>query len=171
MDIILVSLRALHVLSGVFWAGAAILFALYIVPAANRLGPAAGPFMQAITAPKKLPLAMSVTALLTTLSGFLLFWRIAGTHLGAFVQTPFGLTLLLGAIAALVAFTIGFLVSKPNAMRSGRLMQEIAARGTPPTGSELTEMNALRARLRIAGNTNGVLLGLAALLMGIARYV
>lgn len=171
MDYFLVSLRAIHVLSGVFWAGTAIFFALYIVPAANRLGPAAGPFMQAITAPRQLPLAMSVTALLTTLSGLLLFWRLAGVHILSFVQTPFGFTLLLGAIAALIAFSIGLLVSKPSAMRSAALLETIAERGTPPNSDEQRELAGLRQRLRVAANVNAVLLGTAAMLMGVARYI
>src|SRR5690606_16876528 len=136
-----------------------------------RLGPAAGPFMQALSQPRQWPLAMSLAATLTTLSGVLLFWRLAGGHLHAFMHTPFGMTLSLGALAALVAFTVGLSVNKPAATRSAKLMATIAAQGRPADAEQLAQLATLRQRLRVGGNTIGILLAAAVLLMGIARYM
>lgn len=170
MDIFTICLRLLHVAGGVFWAGMAVGFALYILPTARVLGPAAGPFMQGLMSPKRLPLAMTVAALATTLSGLVLFWRMAGTNFAMFLGSAFGMVLAWGALAALGAFVLGFAVNKPTAAKVQKLGAEIAAAGAPPTQEQAAQMAALQQRLRMAANTGAILLGLSAMLMGIARY-
>lgn len=171
MDLITVILRLLHIGGGIFWAGTAVLFALYILPTVRALGPAAGPFMQSLMAPQRLPLAMTIAALATTLSGLMLFWRMAGTNFVAFMNSNFGMVLGWGAIAALGAFVLGFAVNKPTAAKVQKLGAEIAAAGLPPTPEQAAEMKVLQQRLRMAANTGAVLLAASALLMGVARYI
>ena len=132
MDLFTVILRLLHIGGGVFWTGAAVLFALYILPTARVLGPAAAPFMQGLMAPQRVPLAMTIAALTTTLSGLLLFWRMAATNFTAFMSTGFGMVLGWGAIAALGAFVLGFAVNKPTAARKLPLPDSRRRRNRPP---------------------------------------
>jgi uncharacterized membrane protein len=73
--ILLLLLRILHVGAGVFWVGAFMLLARYVIPATQAAGPAAGPFMQQLMTRTKLPAALVGAAVLTILSGFALYGR------------------------------------------------------------------------------------------------
>ena len=46
MDIVMIVLRLIHIVTGVFWVGGSFLLLSYIVPAADAAGPAGGQFMQ-----------------------------------------------------------------------------------------------------------------------------
>ena len=47
--------RTLHIMAGVAWGGSAFLFTVFIEPAAAKLGPAAGPFMEETIGRRKVP--------------------------------------------------------------------------------------------------------------------
>jgi hypothetical protein len=56
MDVYGLSLRVIHIGCGVFWTGAAIYQAAFVLPAAQSLGPEGGRFMQRLAATNQLPL-------------------------------------------------------------------------------------------------------------------
>ena len=150
-----------HVFFGIIWAGSAVATGLFIVPSVIEAGPAGGVVMAGV-ARRRFPIVMTVSAALVVLSGLRLYMlRFSPT----WVVTPEGLVLTLGGLLALAAFVMGLVVQKPTVDRLGRLAAEIAASGSAPSGSQASELQALRARLRkSAALTAWHLLGAAALM-------
>jgi hypothetical protein len=161
------SLVALHVALGIFWAGSAISIGLFVIPSVLDAGPAGGAVMAGVLK-RRLPVILSITAALVVLTGLRLYMLRFTT---AWLTTPEGMVLTIGGILGLGAFAIGVFVQKPTAERLGALGAAVAASGRPPTAEQAAELQALRERLRrIAAVTAWHLIG-AAILMSSHRLV
>lgn len=89
--------KTLHIVSGAFWVGAAIMIAGFILPSARKAGPAGGLFMQQLAGVFRLPLAMNIASWTASLSGLLLLWRhTGGFHVFSF-QWPSGIGIAMGS--------------------------------------------------------------------------
>ena len=170
MDPILLVLRVVHVVGGVFWAGAILFVVHFLEPAVRDAGPDGARVMQALQKRRYLDV-MPVIAALTLVSGFWLYWRTFGRiHPGpgaAGVELALGI----GGLASLVAFAVGVTAMRPAALRIGRLGAELAQ--APPDRKEAlgAEVARLRSRVRKAGRVVAALLGIAILCMAVGRYL
>ena len=87
MDPILIVLRIVHVVGGVFWAGAILFVVHFLEPAVRDTGPDGARVMQALQRRRYLEV-VPVTAFLTLVSGYVLYWRtfslwiVTGAHFG-----------------------------------------------------------------------------------------
>ena len=171
MDVYLLVVRALHIAAGVFWVGSAFFVFFLLEPTVNALGPQAGPVMAHLTKKRKMPIAIVGASALTILAGFLLYWRSSGGFEVDWITSPVGLGFTIGAIAAIVAFVLGFTMIKPVADRMGALGDEVERSGGPPSPEQVAELQSLQHRLRAVGRVDTVLLGIALLLMATARYL
>jgi hypothetical protein len=167
----LILLRLIHILSGVFWAGTAMFNAAFLIPAVRALGPAGGPVMQEIAGKRKLPVYFLVAGLLTVLSGFGLYWHDSQGFTNGFMRSRGGMTFGIGAVLALVAVFLGIFVVTPAAMRAGKLGAAIAAGGKPPTPEQAAEMQQLQATLGKMALVAAGLLTLTTIAMAVGRYV
>ena len=61
--------RGVHVLTGTIWAGAAVLVAVYILPAAKAAGPRGAAVLRQLTVVRKLPQTLLALAAVTVVSG------------------------------------------------------------------------------------------------------
>jgi len=157
------TLLLLHVFFGIVWAGGAIAAGFFIIPSVLEAGPAGGAVMAGVMK-RRFPLAMTTSALLVVLTGFRLYSVLFS---GAWVVTPQGIVLTLGALAGLGAFGIGVFVQKPTADRLGALAVEVAASGGPPTPEQAAELERVRARLgKVARLTAWHLVAAAVLMAG-----
>ena len=157
----------IHVACGVLWAGGAIVFGFYVVPAVMEAGPAGGAVMAGIIK-RKFTVYMMVAALLVVVTGLRMFMvRFSVAWLG----TPEGIGLSLGALLGLGALGIGMGIQKPTAERLAALGGQIAASGGAPSAEQAAELAALRARLlKIARITAFHLIG-ATVLMASHRFL
>ena len=167
----LILLRLIHILFGVFWAGTAIFNAIFLLPAVRALGPAGGPVMQEIAGKRKLPVYFFISGILTVLSGFGLYWHDSAGFTNGFMRSAGGMTFGIGAILALVAVLLGVFVVTPAAIRAGKLGAEMAAGGRPPTPEQAAEMQRLQATLGKMAVVAAGLLTLTTIAMAVARYV
>lgn len=167
----LILLRLIHILFGVFWAGTAIFNAVFLLPAVRALGPAGGPVMQEIAGKRKLPVYFFVAGLLTVLSGFGLYWHDSHGFTNGFVRSAGGMTFGIGALLALIAVLLGVFVVTPAAIRAGKLGAEMAAGGKPPTPEQAAEMQRLQATLGKMAALAAILLTITTIAMAVARYV
>jgi len=167
----LILLRLVHILFGVFWAGTAMFNAIFLIPAVRALGPAGGPVMQEIAGKRKLPVYFLVSGLLTVLSGFGLYWHDSAGFTNGFMRSAGGMTFGIGASLALIAVLLGIFVVTPAAMRTGKLGAAIAAGGKPPTPEQAAEMQQLQAKLGKMALVAAVLLTLTTIAMAVGRYV
>ena len=170
MDPILILLRIVHVVGGVFWAGAILFVVHFLEPAVRDAGPDGAKVMQALGKRRYLEVVPAVAAA-TLLSGFALYLRIFGRlHPGPGASGT-ELALGLGGLASLVAFVIGVTLLRPSALRIGALGAELARAPNERQTAHQEEIGRLRTRMRRSGRWVGALLGLAILSMAVGRYL
>lgn len=169
MDPLLVLLRVVHVVGGVFWAGAVLFVVHFLEPAVRDAGPDGARVMQALQKRRYLDVIPAV-ALLTVVSGFWLYWRVFGRFHPGPGASGAELWLGVGGLASVVALVIGMAVMRPSSVRVGRLAAELAQ--APPERREAigAELARVRGRLRVAGRWMAALLGIAILCMAVGRY-
>jgi uncharacterized membrane protein len=167
----LVLLRLIHIGSGVFWAGAAVMIAAFIEPTVRASGPEGGRFMQRLVEQRRFSTFMTLAALLNAVSGPLLYWTVSGHLQVSWITSGPGLTLTIGSVAGLVAFVLGLTVNGPTAKQIAALGQEMQTAGEPPSPAQMAKMQTLQEKLRRAGILDAVLLGIAVAGMAIARYM
>jgi uncharacterized membrane protein len=170
MDPLLIVLRIVHVVGGVFWAGAILFVVHFLEPAVRDAGPDGAKVMQALGKRRYLEVVPTVAAF-TLLSGYALYWRTFGRlHPGPGASGP-ELALGLGGLASLVAFVIGVSLLRPSALRIGVLGAEMAEVPDEKKAALQEEIGRLRLRMRRSGRWVGALLGVAILSMAVGRYL
>jgi len=171
MDFVPLLLRVVHIVCGVYWAGALLFVATFLEPSMRAAGPDGAKVMSAMMQRRFLDV-MPVIALLTILTGVDLYRRASGGFNPAWIHTGYGMSMTLGALAAIVAFTIGVGVMRPAAKRVSRLApaaQQLPA--GPDRDATLAEVQRLRGRMAVTGRWVASLLGLAVIGMAAARYL
>lgn len=146
--------RAIHILAGVYWAGAMFVMAGSLLPALrnnNGAGPALVPVMKGIG------MRTGIAGLLTILAGSYLF---AALH--AHDDSAGGMVLNIGAIAAVLAFLIALFVNMPT----GRKLAQLHA--NPPADTKVVA--ALQSRVSLGIRLIAGLLGITVLCMAVFRY-
>lgn len=171
MDLIMVTLRVIHILSGVFWAGTTFFLVGFLQPVIAQSGPEGGSFAQRLMSEKRFQSAMSVAAGLTILSGLVLYDQVSAGFQRTWVTSGTGLALALGGLAAVLAVVAGGLLQRPTATRLGALAGEIQRSGAAPTPAQRSEMQTLQQRVGRSSKWIVLLLALAVVSMAIARYI
>lgn len=159
------TLLLLHVFFGIVWAGGAVAAGLFLVPSVLEAGPGGGAVMAGMLK-RRFPMLMSVSGILVILSGLRLYSIRFST---AFLGTPEGVALTLGALLGLAAFVMGIAVQRPTAARLGALGAQISAGGGSPAPGQAQEMEALRERLARAARVTAWLVLLSSFLMASHR--
>jgi hypothetical protein len=169
MDTYMVVLRILHILAGVFWVGAAFTTILFIQSTAREVGPAAGPFIAHLAGKKRLVDWVLRAAGLTILAGLLLYWRVSDGLDGDWLASAPGVSLTVGALCGIAAFTLGLTVVRPTIMASLAIGREVAASGGPPSPEQGARMGGLQQRSKAVGQVIVPLLVVAVSGMAAAR--
>lgn len=162
--------RIVHVVIGVFWVGAVVFIAAFLMPSVRAAGPAGGAVMQRLIQ-ARLSLWLMGAALLTIISGFGLYWHDSAGFQSAWLGSGPGRVFGLGGVFALAAVVVGMTVNSPAARRLGEVSGRVQASGRPPAPDDLAAIQALQGRLARGTIWAAVLLGLATLAMAVARYV
>ena len=166
---VVIVLRIVHVLTGVFWVGGTFLVAFFIIPTVKSTGPIGGQFAGALMGKARLAPWLTVGGILSVVSGLLLYWDLyANAPWSTFgPHTLFGI----GGVLAVIAFIAGAAIGPATSSRMAALGARIAGQGTPPTPQQITEREALLNRLSALARFNATVLGLAVACMAAARYV
>jgi hypothetical protein len=167
----MVVLSIVHILAGVFWVGAALTTLLFIQPTAREVGPAAAPFMSHLAGRKRLIDFVLSAAGLTVLAGLLMYWRVSGGLDGDWLTSAPGISLTVGALCAIAAFSLGLSVVRPTIMATLAIGREVAASGAPPTPEQGAQLQVLQRRSQAVGKVIVPLLILAVIGMAASRYL
>jgi uncharacterized membrane protein len=167
---VFLTLRIIHVVTGVFWAGTIFFMVSFLIPAMAKVGPGAGP-VQAELARRKLFQKLPIIALLAIISGFWMYYlRMQGSS--SWAPTNEAKVLGAGGVAALIAFIYGATVARPNQDRAAALAVEAA---TMPEGAEknakLAQAGVHRGKVAMAARIVATLIGITVIAMASARYV
>lgn len=170
MSIEVLLLRLIHVLGGIFWLGAGLFSAVFLMPslAAARVNP--GPLFAELER-RRYFLLLPTVAVLTMLSGIRLLGITSGGFHIAYFSTAQGLAYAVGGASSLIAFTVSILVSRPSNQRAGELQASLADLAGEQLGAVQHEIAALRRRGGIATSIAVVTLVLSGALMAVARYL
>ena len=162
-------LRLIHILAGIFWVGGVFVVAGFLVPTVQELGPQGGRFMQHLAQRRRLPVVMSIAGLLTVLSGFAMYARLAASTHGQWAGSRPGIAYGVGALAAILGGIAGASISGRAARRMAAIGQAAAAGGS--SAEQQAEMGQLQARLALGSRVTAGLLAVAAGAMAVARYL
>lgn len=164
-------LRLVHILGGIFWVGS-FMFTSYFLQPALAASPAVAGQVMAGLQKRRLFVFLPIIAVLTILSGIRLLWIVSVGFSDAYLATPTGRTISVGAGAAIIAFLLSLLVVRPGFLKVGRLAQTLAASTDQAAKQSISgEMQRLGRRVSIVSGIVAVLLLSAAASMAIARYM
>ena len=142
--------------------------AAFLTPAAAAAGPEAGRFMRRLFGESRLPMVLGLSAGLNVLSGFALYGQDSnGFHL-AWIASPTGLTLTIGALSTILAMVTGAASGRAGS-RLEAVGREIETSG--PSPERMATIAALRTRVGTSSAVSAALLLIAVVTMAIARYV
>jgi uncharacterized membrane protein len=154
--------RAIHVMSGVTWAGAVFVLATVITPVSVAKDSDI-PEPRLATIARRAGALAGISALLTVLSGVYLF-----AVLHAHDNSISGLVLKSGATAALLSMAVGFLISRPAGLGVARLYAN--RDGTALSQEAIQQLSRLRTRSVLSVRLAAALLAFAVLAMAVFRY-
>lgn len=162
--------RLIHILTGMFWVGAMVFVAVFLMPSLAEAGPDGAKVMVGITRRRFMQI-MPVVAILTILSGIYLYWRVsAGFEMGYLKSGP-GHVYAISGLIAIIAFLIGLTVTRPAMMQAAALAASMGTASAAEREAMAARMQALRARGAAGGKIVATLLVLAAVGMAVARYL
>lgn len=168
MDALMVTLRVLHIVFGVFWVGTTFYLVLILLPRLRALGPTIqNPVMQALGT-VQIPY-MVTSAIITILSGVALTLIMRWGTLYTLFTTGWGWSMVISFVTTLGAAIIGFGIVIPTGRRLEALGNSIRER--PPKPEEAQQLGQLSARMGTLMVTNFVLLLIAVGTMAVARFV
>lgn len=166
----LLLLRLLHVVTGIMWAGTAMFSAWFVIPSVMEAGPAGGAFMSGMLR-RKFNTIIPAVALVTVLSGMWLMWHASGGDMATWSRTWPGRVFSMAGGLAIVAWLIGFFVSKPAGTALAKLSPQLQATTDPAERERLlAEMRPHQMRAFGAIKVIAWLVLLASVGMAVARY-
>lgn len=167
----LLTLRVIHILGGIFWVGSMLYTTFFLVPAIRSSPAVAGQVMAGLTK-RRLFVILPTVALLTIASGIRLLWIVSAGFSDSYLATSMGRAISLGAGAAILAFLLSILVSRPGFVKLGKLGASLAAAADEAARQPLlAEMQRINKRVATANAAVAVLLILTAVTMATARYL
>lgn len=167
----MIALRVIHIVSGVFWAGTVMVIAWFLLPTVQTLGQSGGAFMQQLMFRQRLRMFMLGSMLLTILSGLTMYGWIAMETDGMWARSRMGMVIGVGAIAAIIAGGIGGGVVGRQSRKMMELGGRIQASGGPPTDVQKAEMDSYQRKIRGAFSIIAILVVIATVAMASARYL
>ena len=171
MNTYIIILRLIHILCGVLWAGGIFMLHLFVIPAINASGPEGGKVMRQLSATNHFTTVMTSAATLNIIAGLLLYWNISNGLSPEWIHSPYGMTVTIGGLLAIVAYILGITINRPGVNRITKIGNDIAAAGGKPTESQVAEMTSIRARIAVNTRNMAVLLAITVACMAAARYL
>lgn len=162
-------LRLVHIVAGIFWVGATLAIAGFLLPTARVAGAAGRSFVGRVM--QRLGPALGIGMVLTVVSGFIMYGRLSAGFNRAWVTSRPGMALAAGAVAALLAVVIGAAVTGPTNVRLAQLRKSLASAGPAPAAADSARVAALETRADRAALVTAALLLFCAATMAVARYL
>ncbi len=167
MDILMV-LRIVHVVFGIYIAGSYLFMVPILEPRLKRLGPAIqSPVMRALM-PILTPInGISFIIIIGTGTAMTLIMRSGA--LGTLFVTAWGWAMIIGLVATVAVCVVGFGFLMTTGFRMDKLGRSIEGRA--PTPDEGQQLHQLSARVEALSRTNLVLIVIALASMIASRYL
>ena len=161
MNTELIVLRIVHILSGVFWVGAAVYLTLVLEPKLRQLSnEVERDVLQAVS--KLNSLWITLSAVITMAAGFALISRTPGRSFDQLFSNGWGWAIGIGLVASLLAFFLsGWVGANTAKLRRGL---------SGDSSVEPSSLDTIRGRITVGSRVNAVLVIIAVGTMAAARY-
>jgi len=169
MAILMIILRLLHVVCGIYWAGSTFLIATHITPTVKAIAPDGQKFMAHLSGKANISNWLGITATLTFLSGATMYFLNFQSKYPP--NTGQGIAILLGAILGTLSWGHGATAQRKAILTMQNLGMQIASQGKPPTPEQAAEMGMLSGKVERNGQILAVMLGITVALMGTFQYI
>jgi uncharacterized membrane protein len=166
VNILVVVLRIIHIVAGVFWVGSSLFTGIFLGPAVSATAEAGQRVLAQLTTKARITAAISASAGLTALAGGWLYWLDSAGLTSEWMHKGPGVGFGIGALFAVVGLVFGSMVGRDMGAL-GKLATEISGKPTP---EQLGKIGAVRRQLAYAGPTTTVTLLIALICMATARY-
>ena len=166
MTTLILTLRVIHILAGVFWVGGTLIMTFFIAPAAGSTGEAGQKFLNHVMNNMKFGQNMAVAAILSMLAGLALFWIDSNGFTSAWMSTGAGRNFGIGAGFSIVGFVFGVWIGN-----TGRALAKLGAQAQgKPSAEQAVQMQKLAKQLRTFSLSAATFLIIAVFFMSIARF-
>jgi len=166
MNYLVIVLRLVHILSGVFWIGSSLFMAFFLSPAVASTADSGQKVMAHLVTKARITARITAAAGLTVLAGLWLYWIDSGGGTSAWTSSAPGRGFGIGGLFGIIGLIFGGLVGV-NTSKLGKLASEIQGKPTP---EQLNRIQAARKQLAIVGPISTVAQIIAVLCMATARY-
>jgi hypothetical protein len=171
MDPLFLLMRLLHIALGVYWVGVVVFSAVLLMPSIRDTGPDGGKVMLALLRRGHMTV-LPVTALLTVVSGFWMYMKLMSSIGPVWAGSMSARVYGVGAVAAVVAFGLGFFIIRANALKLRALMEAMPSTPEGPARAALMDKMTLpRAKMTAIAPWVAGLLIVATITMAIGRYM
>jgi uncharacterized membrane protein len=167
MYILVIVLRLLHILGGVFWVGSALALNRFFGPTMGATGDAGKQFAGYLLGRTRFSTAMTAGALITVIAGFLLYGIDSAWFSSAWQSSGPGIGFAIGALFALMGLVTGIMNGNNNKTMA-RIGSQIQGK---PTDEQAARLAAIRKQQTWVVPVNTYSLLLAVFFMAIARYL
>ncbi len=166
MNALVIVLRILHVLGGVFWVGGALFSTFFVSPAVAATGDAGKAVMNYLVTKARISMRFTASAVVTVLAGAALYWIDSGGLTSSWTTSGPGWGFGIGGLFALAGLGLSAAVGV-NAAKMGRIAS--GAQGKP-SAAQLADMQAAQAAMRTTSLLSTVALIISLACMATARY-
>ena len=166
MNYLILALRLIHIIGGVFWVGSSVIFGFFISPTVAATADSGQKFMAHLITKTRLTGAITASAILTVLAGAALYWIDSQGFTSLWQSSGPGLGFGLGALFALVGLVFGMMVGR-NVGILGKLASQVQGK---PTNEQMGRIQSAQKQLGYAAPVSTLFLILALVCMATARY-
>lgn len=166
MNCLIIILRLIHILSGVFWIGSIVFFSFFIMPAIRATAESGKKFLRQIAAKEHLGTAIEISARLAAIAGGFLFWFDSDGLTSKWLYSGPGWGFAIGGMFGLVGLLFSTLAVKKIdlfAKMGSQIRKE-------PTQEQIDQFQFTQKQLGTFGAISSIALSLALICMATARY-
>lgn len=167
-DILMVTLRAIHIVGAVFWAGGTFLLGIYHDYVLDPGDPERT--LERLADYDTMSKKVGMSGIVSVLAGLVLYWIVSGELDPNWISTPYGSVLTIGALAGIASFAVAIPLIGLTNNRAVELFEEVKD-GDELTDEQAATVRRLRARLKRGERWHGVFLAVAVVAMAIAQYM
>lgn len=167
MNYLVIALRIIHIVAGIFWVGGVLIMTFFIGPSIGATAEAGQKFVGHLMNNLKFSNRMSAAAGTTIAAGAILYWIDSQGFTSPWTSSGPGRGFLIGAGFALIGFVFGILLG-----RTTNAMAQLGAQFKgKPSDAQMSQMQSLRKQQVTYSNISAGALILAVIFMAIARYL
>lgn len=167
MNYLTLALRLIHIVSGVFWVGGALLMNFFVGPTLRATGEAGKQFAGHLLGRTRFTQLMTIAAYATVIAGFLLYGIDSHWFTSPWWRSSTGAGFGTGAFFALIGIVTGILNGNNN-KKLAQIGAQIQGKPTPEQAAALAAVQKQQAWV-VPANTWSLVL--AVLFMATARYL